>query len=189
MRTQNKKDNIPTYLLGGTNVSNYIISRSQVDSESTIGFYLGIGVKLKINSKWSFHPRLLFSTQGNESVLEGIQTIDENGQLVDINLAIRNEDIMLQVPLLMNMYLLNKLSVEIGPQIGYALDKKSEVISSPIVPPDNDVLAEEYNRLVLGLEYKIYKKWSISMNYIRGIIELDNSYRSSVFRIGVNYML
>ncbi|WP_417855521.1 porin family protein [Xanthomarina gelatinilytica] len=92
------------------------------ETRSKMGFHLGGLMAYAINDKISIQPELLFSTQGGSSKIKQeygdgsyYESFQQTPKLSYLNL-----------PIMFKYMVIDKLSVEIGPQLGYVLSAKSE---------------------------------------------------------------
>jgi hypothetical protein len=93
------------------------------EKNSKVGFHLGGFAEYKINDKFILQPELLFSTQGNEY---GIKEYYGGGSYydgADYNLIIN----YLNLPIIFRYKVMEKLSIDFGPQIGYVLSGKTKI--------------------------------------------------------------
>ena len=84
---------------------------SNSDGDMKTGFHVGVLAEIFINEKFSVQPELLYSAQGTK--------IKESGVEVKMNMDYIN------VPIMAKYYVIDGLSVQAGPQIGFLV--KSEV--------------------------------------------------------------
>lgn len=93
------------------------------EHNSKIGFHIGGFAQYGINDKFTLQPELLFSTQGNTY---GYKTYYGGGTYYDgaeYNLKLN----YLNLPIILKYKIIEKLSVEFGPQIGYLMSAKTKV--------------------------------------------------------------
>jgi hypothetical protein len=85
-----------------------------LDSRTAAAF--GVFAQISINDKLTFQPELLYSMQGAESSYSESGYESEDKIKVDY----------LQIPLLMKYYVIEGLSINAGPQIGFLLSAKDD---------------------------------------------------------------
>jgi len=93
------------------------------EHNSKIGFHIGGFAQYEINDKFTLQPELLFSTQGNTY---GYKTYYGGGTYydgADYNLKLN----YLNLPIILKYKIIEKLSVEFGPQIGYLMSAKTKI--------------------------------------------------------------
>ena len=96
---------------------------SEIDeTKSEIGFHIGGFAEYKINNKFVIQPELLISTQGGSSkVVEYygggsyFESFEQTPKLTYLNL-----------PIMFKYLIIDKLSIDFGPQIGYLISAKSK---------------------------------------------------------------
>jgi hypothetical protein len=98
---------------GGLNLSNWAGGDVE-DTKSLVGFHVGGFAEIKIIEKLAIQPELLFSTQGTK--------IDGGSFFGDFDVKTN----YLNIPVLAKYYIVEKFSVEAGPQLGVLLSAKSE---------------------------------------------------------------
>ena len=98
----------------------------KLDTKSSIGFHIGGFLEYKINDKFSIQPELLISMQGNKLELTSEfydSFYDENYKETFTQTP---KLYYLNIPLMLKYKLIDKLSIEFGPQIGILLSAKSK---------------------------------------------------------------
>ena len=98
------------------------------ESSSRTGFHVGAVVELPISETFSIQPEVVFSQQGaqvdssTESVISGVttRTTTENEQTLNY----------INVPVLAKYYIMEGLSLEVGPQVGFLVSAKSKFDST-----------------------------------------------------------
>ncbi|MFV7235983.1 MULTISPECIES: porin family protein [Flavobacterium] len=180
----------------GLNVAN--LTGYFPDSSPLIGFNAGIFTEIKITDKFAVQPELLFSTQGNKMkipVLDAssvfLYSYDGKWNLSYLNL-----------PVMAKYYILDKLSIEAGPQIGLLLSAKAKYSSDRALPSLNTSTSEydikNYLKSIdLGLNfgavYDVSKNLSVNFRYNLGLANINNEPMSSsniknkVFSLSLGY--
>lgn len=179
----------------GLNFAN--LSGDFSDISGRTSFHLGATAELEILEEFSIQPELLFSSQGAK---------DENQTLIAN---------YLHLPIMGKYLVTDKLSVEVGPQIGYLLSATIDngqsdagggnTIGTTVVMlsavsaqrPREDVkeFANDFDFGVnLGLGYKIDDKFHVSARYNIGLTDGDNiannslGLKNSVIQLSVGYL-
>jgi hypothetical protein len=98
---------------GGLNLSN-IIGGDVENTNSLVGFHVGGFAEIKIAEKFAIQPELLYSAQGSK--LDGGPFFEDFDLKLDY----------LNIPVLAKYYIVEKFSVEAGPQLGILLSAKAE---------------------------------------------------------------
>jgi opacity protein-like surface antigen len=169
------------------------------DNKSKIGFHLGGFAEYKINKKFSLQPEFLISTQGGVFEVkfteegEPYPTFTQTSKLTYLSL-----------PIMLKYKVLEKLSVEFGPQIGYLISAKSKwKFVDPSDPSENGTIQVDLlhdgtytfngstvqvkprvNRfdfgLNLGASYDLTEKIFIQGRYNFGISTVDKNSTNGV---------
>ncbi|WP_166921878.1 porin family protein [Flavobacterium poyangense] len=139
---------------GGLNIST-VVGGDVEDTKSLIGFHVGGFAEIKVVDKFFIQPELLFSTQGTK--VDGPFGTD-----ADIKLNYLN------IPVLAKYYIVDKFSVEAGPQIGFLLSAKAE---------GEDI--KDFTRSVdlgfnLGAGYNFTDNFSVGIRYTVGLSPLTD---------------
>ncbi len=156
-------------------------------------FHLGGVAEFPISEKLSIQPELLFSSQGAKYSDEGSLILN-----------------YLQVPVMGKYYVMDELSLELGPQFGYLLSAKLKYDSdengndpgpnteggrSQSVETEDvksDVKSIDVG-LLFGLGYKLDSGINFGMRYNLGLVNANNiegssgKIKNSVFQISVGY--
>ena len=93
------------------------------EHNSKIGFNIGGFAEYEINDKFTLQPELLFSTQGNTY---GYKDYYGGGSYYDgaeYNLKLN----YLNLPIILKYKIIEKLSIDFGPQIGYLISAKTKI--------------------------------------------------------------
>ena len=165
------------------------------ETKSKIGFHIGGFAEYSINDKFALQPELLLSTQGGSSeVIEYygggtyFESFKQTPKLTYINL-----------PIMLKYKVIEKLSIEFGPQIGYLISAKSkwEYVDSTD-PSENETIEVDLindgtytfggttvqvkpktNRLDFGLNigssYDVTDKFFVQARYNLGLTVFDKN--------------
>ena len=172
---------------GGLNISNF--SGDVEGNKSRIGYLVGGFAEIKISEKFSIQPELLYSAQGVNFKESGSGFTNEEKQINGY----------LNIPVMAKGYVAPKVSIEVGPQIGFLLNSKSKVEETV----DGDVYSVEADTkkffestdfgLNFGLGYDLTEKLSIGGRYNLGLsnilkdAEEGEKVKNSVFSFSVGY--
>ncbi|MDQ6472243.1 porin family protein [Flavobacterium sp. LHD-80] len=99
---------------GGVNLSTF--TGDVEDASSKVGFQVGGFAEFKFSDKFAIQPELLYSLQGAK--------FDEKGDSYTYKENIHAS--YLNIPVMARYYVVNKLSIEAGPQIGFLLSAKDK---------------------------------------------------------------
>ncbi|MDA6069426.1 PorT family protein [Flavobacterium sp. AC] len=145
---------------GGLNIST-LVGGDVEDTKSLVGFHVGGFAEIKIFDKFFIQPELLYSTQGTK--VDGPLGTDADLKLNYLN-----------IPVLAKYYIVDKFSVEAGPQLGILLSAKA-----------NGSDFKDYTRSVdfgfnIGAGYNFTDNLSVGLRYTIGLSpitdnEIDNT--------------
>ena len=96
----------------GLNLASLVGSDDLDDYDMRTSFHFGAVAEIGISDKFSFQPELLYSAEGAKAEESGFKSTLKLDYLV--------------LPLMAKYYLVEGLSVEAGPQIGFLLSAKSK---------------------------------------------------------------
>ena len=161
----------------------------ETNAKSKTGFHSGVFVEYAFSENFSIQPELLYSTQGGDS---DSKKYDEADFYLGINPVPQLS--YLNVPVMLKYEIIEKLHVELGPQIGYLLSAKSnleyidssrkETLEIDILNGGNytflerDVQIEsgverfDYG-LNFGLSYNLTKQLLLQGRYNLGLSDVD----------------
>ncbi|MEL1242338.1 porin family protein [Flavobacterium flavipallidum] len=145
---------------------------------SNVGFQAGGFAEIKVASKFTVQPELLFSYESYKLPLEG----DLNFNLSYIN-----------VPVMAKYYASEKISLQVGPQIGFLVGAKAKFEGES---EDIKDMLETINFGVnFGLGYELTEKVAVDFRYNLGLINIakedfmgeDSKLKTSGFSLGLGY--
>lgn len=98
-----------------------------IDNKSKLGFHIGGFVEYKINDKFSIQPELLFSTQGNK--LEIVEEFYDSyyDETEKVSLTQNSKFAYLNLPIIFKYQIVDNLSIEFGPQVGFLASAKADL--------------------------------------------------------------
>lgn len=94
-------------------------------SKGQVGFYIGGFAEYQINDKLAIQPELLISTQGGGNEFKTSGT-DEFGDYYSVSIENKVNLTYLQIPIMLKYQVIDRLNIEFGPQIGFALSGKQK---------------------------------------------------------------
>jgi len=98
---------------GGWNVTNL----SNADAKNKMSIHLGAFAEWRLNDYFGIQPEFVYSRQGYRD------KFDLNGEKVKIKCRVN----YLNIPVLAKLYVLEGLSVDLGPQLGFALNARQKI--------------------------------------------------------------
>ena len=143
----------------GLNVSNltgnYPNENEVVDTKSKIGFHLGGGAEYSINDRVSVQAELLISTQGGSSEIKWEDDIiSYSGGYYGSSFIATLKLTYLTLPIMLKYKVIDKLSIEFGPQIGYILSAKYKLAYVDFTDPLRNEIVEIEIDLLSDREYE-----------------------------------
>lgn len=161
----------------GLNVTNI----SNMEAKAKASIHIGAFAEWKMNDFIGISPELVYSRQGAAQKEDGVK----------VKLRVN----YLNIPILAKLYVLENLSVDLGPQFGFALNGKQ------VAKKDGTTLKNKEENLntfdvsfPVGLSY-IYDNFIISARYNIGLTNVeDKDYfgvntKNGVFQFSVGYCL
>ncbi|GHV02786.1 hypothetical protein FACS1894159_11750 [Bacteroidia bacterium] len=155
--------------------------------------YLGAFAEWKFTDLIGFAPELVYSRQGTS----GSSSEDLGGGVtVDAKTKMRLN--YLNVPLTVKFYVVDNLSIDVAPQVGFMLNAKAHVkaTSAGTSATVNQDLGDQFNKIDfgvgLGATYNIEKIF-VQARYNLGLANLAKDYdgddkpKNGVIQIGVGY--
>lgn len=165
----------PKLGLNATNISNVD------DSKNKVSFHVGAFAEWRINEFFGVQPELIYSRQGFRWKESGIK--------------VKNRVNYLNIPVLAKLYVLDELSVDLGPQLGFALNGKA------VAKEDGNTYKYKNKDLntvelswAIGLSYN-WEDFMFSARYnigLSNVMDKDKSWSDSnnknhVFQLSVGY--
>ncbi|NVK51507.1 MAG: PorT family protein [Flavobacteriaceae bacterium] len=168
-----------------------------VDYKRKLGFYVGGFVNIEIADKIKVQPELLFAIQGTSVLIEDVQVTDSDGFFTTVSDYESNiNESTISIPVVVQYLFNDKFYMEGGPQFGYIIDRKEKIKKDPfeefggIDDPNSDF---DYDKFDLGLSfgfgYRLTENLGINTRYFFGLIERNNTIKSSVLNLGIEYKL
>lgn len=178
---------------GGINFSNFSGDgiNSYNDPDGRTSFNLGLLAEIPLSERFSIQPEVLYSGQGYD-IADRNDADDIEYQLDYIN-----------VPVLAKFYVVEGLSLEAGPQVGFLVN--TEIDYDPSGTNDNNSISlddDQFNKVdlsvALGASYKFRGGFFVNARYNAGLSDIyddsANTYfakadaKHSVFQAGIGFM-
>ncbi|MGV8945820.1 MAG: porin family protein [Lutibacter sp.] len=178
--TVNAQNGVDFGVKGGINFSN-MISDYFAENDSKTGIHFGLIAEIPFGDKFSIQPEILYSSQGTKA------KIFMNGgspRPSEYNLD------YIQIPILAKFYLVQNLSLEVGPSFNFLLKDEEIYNSVTITDVGNNI---EFGG-VLGVSYKVKGGLFASFRYVNGFsVALDRKYtdedaKNRVVQLGIGFM-
>lgn len=159
----------------GFNVTNI----TNQNAKNKISFHVGGFAEFKINDFFSIQPELLYSRQGARDKEDGVK------YKLRVN--------YLNIPVLARLYVLEGLSVDLGPELAFALNARDKVkaggTTTKVKLKDVNTVAVNF---ALGLSYN-WEDLMFSARYNLGLSNVfdkekwDGNNKNHVFQLSVGY--
>ncbi len=144
------------------------------------GFYAGVFAEKVVSDFFGVQGELLYSQMGAKAKFEGETSVTKHDYLV--------------LPILAKFYVLEGLSVDLGPQFGYMLSAKEKFDGETSNYYDEDGLKKFDVSFAAGLSYKICGRFDVSARYNLGLTKIydfedmgDYKPKNGVISVGVGY--
>ncbi len=159
---------------GGLNISG--ITHNDLNMKPS--FYVGAFAEFNINDFLGIQPEVLYSRQGDKYSSDGA--------------TLYNRFNYLNIPVLAKIYLLDALSLDLGPQFGFLLNAQQKVKDDDHkVKSDIDGAKNFDVSWAMGVSYRFLGNFDASVRYNLGLTKLADSPgdkpKNSVIQIGIGY--
>lgn len=180
---------------GGLNISSqentFLSGLTSTKSSSLLGFHIGGFFEHKISEKFSIQPELLFSTQGGKlSYNEDYLTLPNPNDPSIREIENKSNLYYFNIPITFKYYVIDKITLELGPQVGFLVSSKFEYTSTALIPEQN-YKSLDYG-LNFGASYVITNNISFGIRYNMGLNNISknsNEIKNNVFSLSTLYKL
>jgi opacity protein-like surface antigen len=184
-QTNDDKSNSPCFgVKGGVNIANFM-GDDAGSSKSFIGFNVGLFAEFKLSQKLYIQPELLYSGQGakEDLTIEGIN--------FDATLKVN----YINIPVMFKYYVVNDLSLEVGPYVGFLTSAKVKVESSfgSDTEDAKDFFKSTDFGIGIGFNYDVTQAIFLNARYSAGLAQIgdtdtdDNDVKNSVLQFGLGF--
>lgn len=188
----------------GTNYSKFtpdfkVAGITALDYQGKLGYYIGAFYNFNISTKYSFQPELLIANQGTKIVNGEISFQDSSGNITIGSIESRLNEFSIVIPLVIRFELAENFFLEAGPQVGYALKRREIIKNDPFgffeegEESTNSSFVTDFDKfdasLNLGIAFNLVEKLDLNLRYSFGLIERDNSYKTSIINLGVEFKI
>jgi hypothetical protein len=168
-----------------------------VDYKRKLGFYAGGFVNIEIADKIKIQPELIFAIQGTSVLIKDVEVTSSDEFFTTITDYKSNiNESTITVPVILQYLFNDKFYMEGGPQFGYIIDRNEKIKQDPfeqfggINNQNSDFDYDKFDfGLAFGIGYKLSEDLGINSRYFFGLIERNNTIKSSVFNLGIEYKL
>ncbi len=178
---------------GGANL--HTVTGDIKNASPKVGFQVGGFAEFKISDKFSIQPEVLYSTQGVK-IKESEPELNYSSE-VKLNLAYLN------IPVMAKFYVVERFSLEAGPQIGFLLSasvKDNYKENDKVVRFSGNDNVKKYMESIdfgvnFGAGYDFTENLSVGARYNLGLSKLDKTEKgeekikrnNGVFSLSVGY--
>lgn len=175
---QGKGGDFNKFTLGGKlglNVANLV--GSDMKGNAKAGFHIGVVGEYRVSHLFAIAPEIMYSSQGTRE--------KEEDYKVSLNANYLN------IPILARFYIIDALSIEVGPQFGFNMGMKTKAKGDGVSLTEK-IDKEEYNVFDLGLGLGVtynFRNCFASARYNFGLTNVTKEIanRNSVFQLSVGY--
>jgi len=144
---------------GGLNYSKTIAPGDDPFSART-SFHTGVFAEIPVRGKFSFHPEILYSSQGTKIKYARLENFDSPVVNQNDEVFVAKADFLL-IPLITRFNFNRNISIELGPQIGFAVSGGSFIDYGP----------------TLGISFDLPNNFGIQF---RSYLGVSNVFRESI---------
>lgn len=199
-------------IVGGANYSTFfgdLTDNENFNYSRRISFHVGLVAEFSLSQKFTFSPRITYSSQGYKSKsddsviffndLNGYNFVDSNPNQSMFEISeILN---YINIPLLFKYSLGSRFHVNFGSQVGFLINGITKAKTTfPNGLEENDKLSGDgdfkldYGGL-LGVSYNLMEELFVELNYYEGFSNIyrgglgDRTNNNSVFQLSTGYLL
>lgn len=161
----------------GLNVST--ITDSDGDAKMKPSIYAGVFAEfMLVDDLLSIQPEVVYSRQGNKYKVDGDNFYNRLNYL--------------NVPVMFKLYLINGLSLDLGPQFGFMINSKAVYKGDATVKEDIDGLKNFDVSFDMGLSYRFIPQMDVTARYNLGLTKVADiggaKSKNGVIQVGLGYM-
>lgn len=180
-------------LKAGINLANFRTSISEFDelSSSRTAFHVGGVVEIAFSDKFSVQPEILYSSVGTKMTFNQMASSEVRVESTTQELFYVVD--YLSIPVMAKYYVVEGLSLEAGPQVGFLLAAKAKNGN------DSEDMKDEFESVDFGLgigaSYKMENGLFFNARYVLGLTDIvkeinGNDYvKNDVFQISLGYLI
>ena len=140
--------------------------------DSRVSFHVGGFAEIKLADKFALQPELLYSSQGGKA--------DGGTYNVDY----------INIPVMAKFYVIEKLSIEAGPQVGFLVSAKAKPDSGDDIDIKDELKSTDFG-INAGASYNFTENLSAGLRYNLGlsqVVDADGAdIKNNVFSLSVGY--
>lgn len=159
----------------GLNVSQFI-GGDRIGGEKA-GFHVGVVGEYRMSHLFAIAPEIMYSSQGAREKMEDYKAAYTANYL--------------NIPILARFYVINALSLEVGPQFGFNMGIKGKFTNGGLSVTEK-IRKNQYNVFDIGLSFGLaynFKNYFASVRYNYGFIDVSTltASKNAVFQLSVGY--
>ena len=198
LKTSAQNSSLGFGLKAGANYARFTSNKeadftNEAEFKYKAGFYAGGFLNYEISKKFQFQPELLVALQGSqiETKVESRRDFETNPTISSFK-ATTNE-LSLLLPLEFRFFVTDRFFLEAGPQLAYVLNRKEVIKENPYSPNggSNGSVTYDYDKFDLGMNvgagFQLSDDLAITGRFFRSLIERDETIKSSVFNLGMEF--
>ncbi|MBA4747033.1 MAG: PorT family protein [Muricauda sp.] len=165
------------------------------DFQGKIGYYVGGFFNITISDKSCIRPELLLANQGTKTSSEFyVEYVDFSDPIVG-EVVTKVNELMILLPIDFRIELVERFYLELGIQPGYAIKR---VGVTKKVPFDSSLEGEketysDFDEFDFGLNgglgFDLTNQLELNLRYSYGLIERDDTIKTSVISLGLGFTL
>ena len=146
------------------------------NGKARTSFHFGAVVPITLNEKFTIQPELLYSSQGADSSVDDDEVLKLN---------------YINIPLILKYYVIDRLSLEAGPQIGFLTSAKAEFDGES--EDIKDITKSIDFGLNIGAAYELDNGINFGLRYFFGsnindIPDDSDKITNGVFQLSIGYL-
>ncbi len=115
-----KSEKISFGIKAGINLSKFSDAEYRDNESPKFGFHMGGIMEIPLSKRFALQPELFYTEIGSKSDITNYNIVDFNlGYVDEINHRFNERLGYIKLPVLLKFYLNNRLSIDLGPELGY----------------------------------------------------------------------
>lgn len=174
----------------GVNYTDVRIENNFPNSTSgNFGFDVGVYDRFHFVERFFLQTELLVSHRVTDYSFDAETPIliDPNDPVFAGDIDTKLTETLLVLPVMVGFDITNNLSLSVGPQLGYVLNRSmdDDVVDNSYFHDDYDAFDFSVNA---GLDYEVVQQLRVGVSYSHGITERD-AFKTNFFSLGLSYQL
>ena len=186
----------------GLNYSNFKTSNTgRFDYEYKSFYHAGIYADVSINEKIKIQPELLYSAQGSKVFLDESDLMGGTNPVDQVIAGSKSEFKYsfnyLLLPIMMEFNFYKGFFIAAGPQSGYLISSKQELIDNSNSYFTNEGINGDFKKFTIdfnfGMGYEFKNGMNVNLRYSLGLNNINKSdfveYKNSVYQFSIGYSI